>query len=231
MAAPVALRSLQPELRLHPRVSQQGFFTDEKSARALLDGLPEMTPFRGTYSGVLLVVDWDHKLPSLALVVRVLLYTSTEHLEAGERAYQDQLGDIQQRDKFPEFDVPDFGDLPADEAYEVAIDTAGVVQSCRLTSMWRRDVAADVGRVAVAAARGSTEFSEIVKAAADRPRHLGDLEAVSWTPPCETGHPAWTLDVWYLLAFDGRIGSGRSLLVDPATRAVVKVRDFTVRAG
>ena len=60
---------------------------------------------------------------------------------------------------------------------------------------------------------------------------LGDLEAVSWTPPCETGHPRWTLDVWYLLAFDGRVGSGRSLLVDLEDRKVVTVRDFSVRAG
>ena len=28
---------------------------------------------------------------------------------------------------------------------------------------------------------------------------------MSWTPPCETDHQRWTLDVWYLLAFDGRI--------------------------
>ena len=54
---------------------------------------------------------------------------------------------------------------------------------------------------------------------------------MSWTPPCETGHERWTLDVWFLLAFDGRVGSGRSLLVDLAARKVITVRDFTVRAG
>ncbi len=127
--------------------------------------------------------------------------------------------------------MPDFADLPADEIYEIAIDPTGSVQGCRLTSPWRRDVGAEVARVAVGVARGSAEFSEIVAAAVDRPRHLGDLEAVSWAPPCETGHTAWTLDVWYLLAFDGRVGTGRSLLVDPGARTVVKVRDFTVRAS
>jgi hypothetical protein len=52
-----------------------------------------------------------------------------------------------------------------------------------------------------------------------------------WTPPCESGHAHWTLDVWYLLAFDGRVGSGRSLLVDLGERQVIRVRDFSVRAG
>jgi hypothetical protein len=54
---------------------------------------------------------------------------------------------------------------------------------------------------------------------------------VSWTPPCETDHPRWTLDVWYLLAFDGRIGSGRSFLADLETKQIVSVRDFSVRTG
>jgi len=54
---------------------------------------------------------------------------------------------------------------------------------------------------------------------------------VSWTPPCETDHDRWTLDVWYLLAFDGRIGSGRSFLADLETKQIVSVRDFSVRTG
>jgi hypothetical protein len=54
---------------------------------------------------------------------------------------------------------------------------------------------------------------------------------VSWTPPCETQHERWTLDVWYLLAFDGRVGTGRSFLIDLGTSAVVSSRDFSVRTG
>ena len=67
--------------------------------------------------------------------------------------------------------------------------------------------------------------------AVDRPAHLGDLEAVSWTPPCESEHQEWTLDVWYLQAFDGRVGTGRSFLVDVKQSTVVAVRDFSVRTG
>jgi hypothetical protein len=54
---------------------------------------------------------------------------------------------------------------------------------------------------------------------------------VSWTPPCESDHVRWTLDVWYLLAFDGRIGSGRSFLADLESKQIISVRDFSVRTG
>ena len=56
-------------------------------------------------------------------------------------------------------------------------------------------------------------------------------DAVSWTPPCETQHSRWTLDVWYLLAFDGRVGTGRSFLIDLVDNLVVTSRDFSVRTG
>ena len=65
----------------------------------------------------------------------------------------------------------------------------------------------------------------------NRPSYLGELEAVSWTPPCETQHGRWTLDVWYLLAFDGRVGTGRSFLIDLVDNLVVTSRDFSVRTG
>jgi hypothetical protein len=84
---------------------------------------------------------------------------------------------------------------------------------------------------AVALVQTCDEYQKLVASSPSRPTYLGDLEAVSWTPPCETDHPRWTLDVWYLLAFDGRIGSGRSFLADLETKQIVSVRDFSVRTG
>ena len=83
----------------------------------------------------------------------------------------------------------------------------------------------------VALAQKSPEFQNLIATTSARPSYLGDLEAVSWTPPCESQHARWTLDVWYLLAFDGRIGSGRSFLADLETKQIVSVRDFSVRTG
>src|SRR5581483_11204544 len=64
-----------------------------------------------------------------------------------------------------------------------------------------------------------------------RPPGLGDLEPTEWSPPCESGHVRWAVDVWYLLTFNGMIGEGRAFLVDLVERNVVRERDFQFRAG
>ncbi len=231
MTEPATFSTLIDALRIHPRVAYQGYFAEDVVKTSVLSGLPELVPFRGTYHKAIAIVDWDHRLPSKQHTLRVYVYTDGEGYEQGEAAFDERLEQIGARDRYPEFDVPDFADLPSDESYEAVAHPDGSVVGLRLTSPWRREIPPTEGREAVAVARGSPEFNQIAAAALDRPRHLGDLEAVSWTPPCETGHPRWTLDVWYLLAFDGRVGSGRSLLVDMQERKVVSVRDFSVRAG
>ena len=217
-------------LRFHPRVSYQGLYSESAQRDRLLNRVPRLVPFKKSYSDVIAVIDWDHHIPSKALVLRMYAYYTAESLSAGESAFDDRLEEIGSRDKFPEFDVPDFADLPADEAYEAEVDLGGLVSECRLTSAWRREVLADDAHNAVSIARGSDEFAHLAELIVDRPQILGDLEAVSWAPPCETGHARWTIDVWYLMAFDGRIGTGRSMLVDLHDRRVVKARDFSVRA-
>ena len=228
---PVPARSIVRTLRLHPRVAYQGLFTLPEERDRMLAALPALAPFRRRYHGAIAIVDWDHRLPSRVLALRLYLYYEEASLAAGEGALDDRVEEIGVRDRYPEFDVPDFADLPADEAYEADLERGGNITACRLTSAWRREIEITDADVAVGVARGSEEFQATLAAATDRPMHLGDLEAVSWTPPCETGFPAWTVDVWYLLTFDGRVGAGRSLLVDPGEKRVVGIRDFTVRAG
>src|SRR5262245_53278214 len=219
------------DLRRHPRVAYQGLLSETAAGTRLAAALPEMPPFRHPYAGALTVIDWDHRLPSRALVLRIFAYYRSESLAAGQEGFDDRLEEIGRSDRYPEFDVPDFDHLVADEAYEVELTTTGEVGRCRLTSAWRRDIAASDSAAAVEITRASEEFKRLTPLVSDRPAHLGGLEAVSWTPPCESQHSVWTLDVWYLLAFDGRIGTGRSFLVDSAAKAVVAVRDFSVRAG
>lgn len=224
-------RLIATDLRRHPRVAYQGLFGEADAAGRLAASLPPMPPFRQPYAGALSVVDWDHRLPSRSLILRIFAYYGESTLAAGQEAFDDRLEEIGRRDRFPEFDVPDFDHLAADEAYEVEIGVGGDVGRCRLTSAWRREIAVPDGAAAVDITRASAEFKRLSPLMPSRPTHLGGLEAVSWTPPCESQHPVWTLDVWYLLAFDGRVGTGRSFLVDLTSRAVVAVRDFSVRAG
>ncbi len=189
-----------------------------------------MPPFRNEYFGAIAVVDWDHRLPSQLYALRVYAYYSESSFDAGEEAFDDRLEEIGRRDIYPEFDVPDFDNLPADEAYEIELTTAFEVGRCRLTSAWRRSIDLGDANAAVEIASTSEEYKKLA-ASGDRPTHLGELEAVSWTPPCESQHPRWTLDVWYLLAFDGRVGTGRSFLVDLHGSSIIAARDFSVRTG
>lgn len=205
--------------------------TEEGALARIAGALPALQRFRNDYHGALAVVDWDHRLPSQNLLLRIYGYYSADTLESGLDAFDGRVEMIAERDKYPEFDVPDFDGLPADEAYEVELTPQGEVGRCRLTSAWRRTVASHDAQSAVDLVSACEEYQRLVAASPSRPTYLGDLEAVSWTPPCESEHERWTIDVWYLLAFDGRIGSGRSFLADLETKEVISARDFSVRAG
>jgi hypothetical protein len=229
---PSDLRAFVAEgIRRHPRVAYQDLFGDDADAARLAAALPPLPSFRHEHVGAIAIVDWDHKLPSQATALRIFGYYGDDALEAGLEAFDDRIEQIAERDRYPEFDVPDFDGLPADEAYEIELSPAGTIGRCRLTSAWRRTIGSREAATAVTLAQRSPEFQNLIASTVARPSYLGDLEAVSWTPPCESQHPRWTLDVWYLLAFDGRVGSGRSFLVDLVDSAVVTTRDFSVRTG
>jgi hypothetical protein len=220
------------ELQIHPRVAQQGI-TRERAEAVLAEALPRVKPFRDRQlHGVIGVLDWDHRLPSKALTLRLHAFYDDAARTRFEQALARRNEEIQARDLFPEFDVPDLAGLPADESYDVELTGELAIETMRLVSPWRRDVAEDEASAAIAAVRASDAFAEVQRLEPARSSSLGDLEAVAWTPPCESGQPRWTLDVWWLTAFDGRIGRGWSFLVDTAdARSVLASREFTVRAG
>src|SRR5690606_548058 len=109
----------------------------------------------------LCVIDWDHRLPSRALALRIFGYYSAEALAGGQEAFDDRLEEIGGRDRFPEFDVPDFDGLPADEAYEIEVGPDGEVGKARLTSAWRREISGEDGPLAVQVVRESEEFDKL----------------------------------------------------------------------
>lgn len=221
-------------LYVHPRISHQHFDNAER-IQALSAALPEFVAFRGRrVEGAVAVLDWDHRLPSRGLILRLHLCYTQANEGRIRQAIVERRQQIASRDLYPEFDVPDFSGLPGDELYECELQPDLGLVECRLTSPWRRDISPEDGAPAVAAVRRSAIFSETRLAHKGRAANLGDLEAVAWTPPCESGHARWTLDVWWLTAFDGRVGKGWSFLVDleqkPGER-VVAHREFQVRAG
>jgi hypothetical protein len=219
---------------MHPRVAQQQL-GDETIGRLVAAALPRLTPFRDhAVQSVVAALDWDHRLPSKALVLRFHVCYDGKTRQLFDQALARRKAEIAERDLFPEFDVPDYGGLPADEAYDVELSKDLSIEAMRLTSPWRRDIGEDDATRAVNAVRASSQFDEAKRNDPSRPANLGDLEAVAWTPPCESGQAQWTLDVWWLTSFDGRIGKGWSFLVDLASRApdpVLSSREFSIRAG
>lgn len=225
-------QELRRELRRHPRVVHQGFFSDAAAREQLAEQLPGFQPFGGReYAAVMWVLDWDHRLPSRGLLLRFYAYYGEEGRRAGERSFEDRRARIDREDLFPEFDVPDFGGLIADEAYEAEMPVDGPPKRFRLVSEWRREVDAALGRKAEAIVRASQAFQELASQIRARPPGLGDLEAAEWSPPSESGHSRWAIDVWYLRSFNGMVGEGTAFLVDVEEAKVVSQRDFQFRAG
>ena len=165
------------DIRSHPRVAYQGMMAERPQLERLISQLPPLTFFRSQYHGCLAIIDWDHRLPSKRLVMRIFGYYDQNTLEAGWEAYDDRLEAIGDADKYPEFDVPDFDHLAADEAYEVEMTTDGELGKARLTSAWRRDIARKDSKIAVDTVRKSDEFKKLKKESKSRAAFLGDLEA------------------------------------------------------
>ncbi len=214
----------------HPRVLHQRLLRDIKDAERFVQVLPVVLPFKdNTYHSFIPILDWDHRLPSKELVLRVYAYYTRDSAEVGLADQRARASEIARMDKYPEFDVPDFANLVADEAYEVELHLDGTYIASRLTSAWRRELDVKDAAKAIGVVRQSKEFNELLKQVPDRPDALGDAEATSWTPPCESSYHRWTLDVWYLLSYDGMFGQGRSFLVDMEDDRVITVREFTLR--
>jgi hypothetical protein len=231
--APLDLREeLKRDLRRHPRVELQGLFESTADREKLAQALPVFLPFRGkTYKAVLWVADWDHRLPSQNIIVRLFAYYSSQGRRVAEASFAERKAQIADETIFPEFDVVDFAGLPGDEVYEADGPVGGDLKAFHLVSEWRREIEPAQAHKAEQIVRASPHFQEIASQTRARPPGLGDLEAAEWSPPSESGHSRWGLDVWYLRAFNGMVGEGTAFLVDLDEGQVVRQRDFQFRAG
>jgi len=223
---------LKDRLIVHPRLAAQDALTAVTSGARIAAELPPLVPFGdASYVGGDWILDWDHRLPSKNAILRLSAYYSEERRAAAEAARGERLAEIRRDDLFPEFDVPDLAGMPADEAYEAEIELGGAPARLRLVSEWRREIEPGAAERAVAIVRASPSFHDVQSQGAFRPPGLGDLEAAEWSPPCESGHARWGIDVWYLMTYNGMVGEGRAFLVDGREPVVVRERDFQFRAG
>ena len=224
----VVLESLQ----IHPRVNFQRLATPERLA-FLAQMLPAFPTFPGRkIAGAAAVLDWDHRLPSQEIVLRLHLGYEPAAVALIEQSVRERSARIAALDRFPEFDIPDFIGLPGDEIYEGTLKPNLEIQSWRFASAWRRTVEQADSQRALAAVRRSEQLAKAC--ALHGLRRADELEVVGWTPPCESGHGRWTLDVWWLTEMVGQIGKGYSFLVELAaakSERVVLQRPLTLRLG
>src|SRR5262245_53583347 len=150
------------QLRVHPRVAQQNLSGGAEARGKLLAALPSLAPFRDVEpKQVVAVLDWDHRLPSQRLALRVYLNYDDRAASRFEEAWSARGEVIARRDLYPEFDVPDYEELPADEAYDAELTTTLTVESVRLTSPWRRAIEAELSERAVEVVRASAQFARV----------------------------------------------------------------------
>src|SRR5258708_22978652 len=102
VAVESSVTSAPQELVIHPRVAQQGF-ADEDLHRLLGQVLPRVAPFRGRgVHSLVATLDWDHRLPSKALTLRLHLCYDEAGRARHEQALARRRAEIADRDRFPE---------------------------------------------------------------------------------------------------------------------------------
>ena len=72
--APVSAQAIIRTLRVHPRIAYQGLFSSEDERDKLAGRLPPLMAFRGKYAGAMAIIDWDHRMPSRTMALRVYCY-------------------------------------------------------------------------------------------------------------------------------------------------------------
>lgn len=209
-------RAVRERLEVHPRVSLQGLLKRER-VEALARALPELVPFRDRrVKGALAVLDWDHRLPSQELPLRLCLGYEESTVQKMQAVLEERRERIAAADRFPEFDVPDFDGLPGDELYVCPLkpDLTFTAGSCRLVSPWRRAVLAEDLQRAVSAAQIGAVVDAVREQLGGRAVHARELEVIGWVPPCESGQPCWGLEVLWILDARGGVVRGFAFLIE-----------------
>ena len=221
--------TLMHELKVHVRIQDQGHDPDETGRQALLDRLPDICAFGDhTFAGVRVVMDWDHQIPSQFILLRILACYEEESLRRVDAMLADRDEEIDEVNLYPEFDVPDYGEIEGSETY-VAVMRPGNLdfEDFRFSSTWRKKVAPAKAEIAVRTVRGYEGYR---KAAAARTTDgLGGPVVIGWAPPFLADTDNWAIEIWLLTEFDGHSGKARVFMVDTEAGKVTKEFDTDVQ--
>jgi hypothetical protein len=217
------------ELKVHPRIKDQGHEPDSLTRRTLADTLPELSAFGGkAFASVRAVLDWDHQLPSQYYLLRVLASYDQRDRERVEAVVEDRDEEIAETNLYPEFDLPDYGEIDASESY-VAVLRAGTttLEDFRFLSPWRKQVGPAIADTAIKTVTRSPSYQRA--AASRRTDGLGGAVVIGWAPPCLAETENWAIEIWLLTEFDGHMGKARVFMVDPEAREVTREYETDVQ--
>ena len=218
--------------RVHVRVRDQDLHLDEAARARLAEGLPDLVPFPGAaYHRVFVLLDWDHRLPSSFLVVRVLCAYDEAEAARIERMLEARDATIREDDLYPEFDVPDYDGIVGAETY-VGVATVPdlTVEEFRLVGRRRADVDDALARRLARRLERTERFRDLERRRPAR-RQLGGAMVAGWAPPFAAGGTKWAVEFWLLLEFDGHMGRAHVFCLDPDTAEILAERTTQVQVG
>lgn len=216
-------------IKIHPRISDQGHAPDASGLAELAAAVPALSAFGNkSFSSVCAILDWDHQLPSQFHLLRVLASYDKRDEERVRAVVEDRDDEISETNLYPEFDLPDYGEIDASESY-VAVLRAGTtkVEDFRFLSSWRKQVGSAVADLAVKTVTRSPNYQRA--AAARRTDGLGGAVVIGWAPPCLANTDNWAVEIWLLTEFDGQTGKARVFMVDPERKEVTREYDTDVQ--
>lgn len=210
------------DLRVHVRLQEQDIATSEDFRTKLHDSMPELAPYGSNqYAAVRAVLDWDHQLPTEYMLLRV--YTAYSRHEARLLDTQIRARDqaIATDNVYPEFDLPDYGDLDASETY-IAVLRPGSAEfeEFRFFSDWRKEVRPPVARAALSAVKQLDSYQDAYRARQNDA--LGSAVVVGWVPPCLAHSTAWAVEIWLVVEFDGQVGKAKVFMVDSESLSITR---------
>jgi len=221
--------ALRHELKVHVRLRDQGKAPTEEQLEQLAEAIPDVMAFGdNAFHGVRAMLDWDHQLPSKYALLRILACYRAVDLERLDALIEDRDEEIAEGNLYPEFDVPDYGDLDGSESY-VALLTPGSVEieDFRFMSTWRKQVRPAVADLAVETVKSTPSYQRA--AAARSGDGLGGPVVIGWAPPCLANTTGWAVEIWLLTEFDGHQGKARVFMVDLEEKTVTREFDTDVQ--
>lgn len=222
-------KALREELKVHVRIKDQKNAPTEAQLAKLSEALPDVIAFGdNSFHAVRAVLDWDHQIPSQYSLLRILACYRELDLERLEALIEDRDEEIAEGNLYPEFDVPDYGDIDGSESY-VALLRPGSdeIEDFRFMSSWRKQVRPAVAELAVETVKRTPSY---VRAANSRSGDgLGGPVVIGWAPPCLANTSRWAVEIWLLTEFDGHQGKARVFMVDLDDKAVTREFDTDVQ--